>query len=93
VKPSLLMISLSSQGLTGPEKDYRSFGPRSKRPRTSSLTGIRGASYISSLAYPDLLAACQGRLMIAGLRTAVDRQGLQIDFPSERRPRVSSERP
>jgi len=69
--PKIILLSLSSQGLTGPEKDYRSFGPTLEQ--TSGLLSITGypgePPYISSLAFPDLVAGTLGPgLILAALR-------------------------
>ena len=73
VNPSVVMISLSSQGLTGPEKNYRSFGPTIEE--TSGLLSITvypgEPPYISSLAFPDLLAGMLSiGIILAGIRHA-----------------------
>lgn len=71
VNPQIIMISISSQGLTGPEKHYRSFG--------NTLEHLSGLAYItgytdelpkfSSNAYPDTLAGVLSPgLLLAALR-------------------------
>ena len=84
VNPSIVMISLSSQGLTGPESNYRSFGPTIEE--TSGLLSITGypdePPYISSLAFPDVLAGMSGvGLILAALRYCRRTgKGLHIDL-------------
>jgi benzylsuccinate CoA-transferase BbsF subunit len=84
VNPDIIMISLSSQGLTGPEKEYRSFGPTLEEiGGLQFITGYPGEPpYISTLAYPDLIAGLEGvGLVIAALRYRQETgRGLQIDF-------------
>lgn len=71
VNPAIIMISLASAGLTGPEKDHVSFG--------ATLEQIGGLAYLtgypdqissfSSPAYPDPLAGVLGAgAVIAALR-------------------------
>ena len=71
VNPSIIIISLSSQGLTGPERNYRSFGPTLEE--TGGLLSITGYSgeppYLSTLVFPDLLGGVFGvGLVVAALR-------------------------
>ena len=84
VNPAIIMISLSSQGLTGPDKDHVSFGP--------TLEDIGGLSYITgypdqistfmSFAYPDALAGVLGAgAVIAALRHRQRTgEGMHIDL-------------
>ena len=84
VNPAIIMISLSSQGLTGPDKDHVSFGP--------TLEDIGGLSYITgypdqistfmSFAYPDALAGVLGAgAVIAALRhRRKTGEGMHIDL-------------
>jgi len=71
VNPQVVMVSVTSQGLSGPEKDYISFG--NTLEQTGGLAAITGypdrASEYSSGAYPDPIGglfAVAGA--IAGLR-------------------------
>jgi benzylsuccinate CoA-transferase BbsF subunit len=77
-------MSLSSQGLSGPEKNYRSFGPTIEE--TSGLLSITGypgePPYISSLAFPDVLAGMSGiGLVLAAIRYCRKKgKGIHIDL-------------
>lgn len=84
VNPQIVMISISSQGLNGPEKDYVSFG--------NTMEQIGGMSYISSYldepptyssgAYPDAIAGMMATgAILAGLRQRrLTGEGLQIEI-------------
>ncbi|MFC1939723.1 CaiB/BaiF CoA transferase family protein [Chloroflexota bacterium] len=84
INPTLIMISLASQGLTGPEKDHISFG--------STLEQIGGLAYVTgypdqlssfaSYAYPDALAGVMGTgTVIAALRyRRKTGKGMHIDL-------------
>jgi benzylsuccinate CoA-transferase BbsF subunit len=84
VNPSIVLISLSSQGLTGPEGGYRSFGPTIEE--TGGLLSITGypeePPYLSTLAFPDILAGMSGSgLVLAALRySRRTGKGLHIDL-------------
>ena len=84
VNPSIILVSLSSQGLTGPEKNYRSFGPTLEEiGGLLSITGYPGEPpYISTLAFPDMLAGMLGPgLVVAALRySRKTGKGLHIDL-------------
>jgi crotonobetainyl-CoA:carnitine CoA-transferase CaiB-like acyl-CoA transferase len=62
VNPAIIMISLSSQGLRGPESNCRSFGANLEQ--LGGLLSITGypdePPYISSLSFPDPLAGMYG---------------------------------
>lgn len=71
VNPSIILLSLSSQGVTGPEKDNVSFGPTLEQVGgLAYLTGYPDQmSSFSSYAYPDFLAGVLGAgAIIAALR-------------------------
>lgn len=83
VNPRLIMISLMSQGLTGPESDYVSYG--------QNLEQLSGISYFSgypddeesvALALPDPLGGASAALAVAaGLRHRdATGRGLHIDL-------------
>ncbi|MDP2919956.1 MAG: CoA transferase [Dehalococcoidia bacterium] len=84
VNPSIIMMSLTSQGLTGPEKDYVSFGPTLEQiGGLAHLTGYPDQiSAFASFAYPDMLAgALAPGLIIAALRYRNGTgKGMQIDL-------------
>lgn len=72
VNPEIVLVSLSSQGLTGPEKGYRSFG--NTLEQTGGLFSVTGYAaneppYISTLVFPDVLGGVMGAgLLLAALR-------------------------
>jgi crotonobetainyl-CoA:carnitine CoA-transferase CaiB-like acyl-CoA transferase len=71
IKPDIIMISIGSQGRTGPEAHYVSFGTTLEQ--TGGLMGITGypgtATGFSGVAYPDSLAGLFATgLVIAALR-------------------------
>ena len=83
VNPRLIMISLMSQGLTGPESDYVSYG--------QNLEQLSGISYFSgypddeesvALALPDPLGGASAALAVAaGLRHRdATGRGMHIDL-------------
>jgi len=84
VNPALIMISLSSQGLTGPEKDNVSFGPTLEQiGGLAYLTGYPDQiSSFSSYAYPDSLAGVLGvGAVVAALRYRQKTgKGMHIDL-------------
>ena len=69
--PSIITISIASQGLSGPEKDYISFG--NTLEQTGGLAYITGypgePPYYSSGAYPDAISGIMAGAIVAGLRT------------------------
>ena len=84
LNPRIILLSISSQGRTGPEKDYVSYGTTLEQ--TGGLISISGfpddAPGFSSVAYPDSLAGVFATgLVIAALRQR-DRtgHGLAIDL-------------
>lgn len=71
VNPAIILMSLTSQGLTGPEKDYVSFGPTLEQiGGLSHITGYPDQiSAFASFAYPDMLAGVLAAgAVIAALR-------------------------
>src|SRR5215216_3341328 len=73
VNPRLLYLKLSSQGATGPERDYGSLG--STLEQTGGIASITGYSdgvpLLTNETYPDPVAAILGAgALIAGLRRA-----------------------
>ncbi len=69
--PSIILASLSSQGTTGPEKEYRSFGNTlEKLSGLFSLTGYPGEPpYFNGMAFPDPLTGYMSvGLVAAALR-------------------------
>jgi crotonobetainyl-CoA:carnitine CoA-transferase CaiB-like acyl-CoA transferase len=86
VNPSIVLASLASQGLTGPERDYVSFGPvLEETSGIAALTGYPGAdpqSYTVGLALPDPLGGAMGASAI--LSVLIERQrtgrGAHIDL-------------
>ena len=69
--PSVILASLSSQGTTGPESGYRSFGNTlEKLSGLFSLTGYPGEPpYFNGMAFPDPLSGYMGvALVTAALR-------------------------
>ena len=84
LNPRIILLSISSPGRTGPEKDYVSYGTTLEQ--TGGLISISGfpddAPGFSSVAYPDSLAGVFATgLVIAALRQR-DRtgHGLAIDL-------------
>lgn len=84
INPQIIMLSLASQGLTGPEKDYVSFGPVLEH--TSGIASIMGypdtVPNFSSVAFPDAMAGLLGGgLILSALhyRSRTGR-GLHIDL-------------
>ena len=84
LNPRIILLSISSQGRTGPEKDYVSYGTTLEQ--TGGLISISGfpdnVPGFSSVAYPDSLAGVFATgLVIAALRQR-DRtgHGLAIDL-------------
>ena len=67
VNPSIILASLSSQGTTGPEKGYRSFGNTlEKLSGLFSLTGYPGEPpYFNGMAFPDPLTGYMGVALVA----------------------------
>lgn len=84
VNPAIILLSLSSQGLIGPEKDNVSFGPTLEQiGGLASLTGYSDEmSSFASYAYPDALAGMLGAgSVIAALRSRRRTgQGMHIDL-------------
>jgi crotonobetainyl-CoA:carnitine CoA-transferase CaiB-like acyl-CoA transferase len=84
VNPGIIMMSIGSQGRTGPERNYVSYGTTLEQ--TGGLISISGfpdkAPGFSGVAYPDSLAGvfCAG-LVIAALRQrTITGQGTHIDL-------------
>jgi crotonobetainyl-CoA:carnitine CoA-transferase CaiB-like acyl-CoA transferase len=84
--PGIILASISSQGLTGPEREYISFGPVLEEiSGLASLTGfadIDQLRYTTGLAFPDPLGGAMGASAI--LSALVERQrtgnGAHIDL-------------
>lgn len=84
VNPRLVYLKLSSQGNTGPERDYGSLGSTLEQTAgLASITGYTdGVPLLTSLVYPDPVGGILGvGALIAGLRRARRTgQGQFIDF-------------
>lgn len=86
INPRIILASLASQGLTGPERDYVSFGPVLEEiSGLAGVTGYPGAdprTYTAGLAFPDPLGGAMGAAAI--LSALVERQrtgqGAHIDL-------------
>ncbi|MGD9894636.1 MAG: CaiB/BaiF CoA transferase family protein [Dehalococcoidia bacterium] len=86
VNPRIILASIASQGLTGPEREYVSFGPVLEEiSGLASLTGFPDVDpllYTSGLAFPDPLGGAMGASAI--LSTLVERlstgRGAHIDL-------------
>jgi crotonobetainyl-CoA:carnitine CoA-transferase CaiB-like acyl-CoA transferase len=84
INPGIVMISIGSQGRTGPEAHYVSFGTTLEQ--TGGLMGITGypdtATGFSGVAYPDSLAGLlsAGLAMAALRRRARTGEGAYIDL-------------
>lgn len=86
VNHRIILASIASQGLTGPEREYVSFGPVLEEiSGLASLTGFPGVdplTYTSGLAFPDPLGGAMGASAI--LSMLVDRlstgRGAHIDL-------------
>jgi crotonobetainyl-CoA:carnitine CoA-transferase CaiB-like acyl-CoA transferase len=84
LNPRIILLSIGSQGRTGPEKDYVSYGTTLEQ--TGGLISISGfpdnAPGFSSVAYPDSLAGVYATgLVIAALRQRERTgRGLAIDL-------------
>ena len=67
VNPTIILASLSSQGTTGPERGYRSFGNTlEKLSGLFSLTGYPGEPpYFNGMAFPDPLSGYMGVALVA----------------------------
>jgi crotonobetainyl-CoA:carnitine CoA-transferase CaiB-like acyl-CoA transferase len=73
VNPRLVYLKLSSQGATGPERDYGSLGSTLEQTGgIASITGYRdGVPLLTNETYPDPVAGILGAgALIAGLRRA-----------------------
>lgn len=73
IHPTLVYLKLSSQGATGPERDYGSLGSTLEQTGgIASITGyIGGQPLMTNETYPDPIAAILGvGALIAGLRRA-----------------------
>lgn len=84
VNPAIILLSLSSQGIDGPEKDNVSFGPTLEQiGGLAALTGYPDEmSSFASYAYPDALAGMLGAgSVIAALRhRRLTGKGTHIDL-------------
>lgn len=84
INPQLVYLKLSSQGATGPERDYGSLGSTLEQTAgIASLTGYDdGIPLLTNETYPDPVAGILGvGALIAGLRRARQSgQGQFIDF-------------
>ncbi len=84
VNPTIVFASLSSQGNTGPESGYRSFGPTlEKLSGMFSLTGYPGEPpYFNGMAFPDALNGYMAvGLIAAALRSRrLTGEGSYIDM-------------
>lgn len=72
VNPGIIMISIASQGISGPEKDYVSFGNTLEQTGgLAYITGYPGESpYYASGAYPDAISGIMAAgAIVSGLRT------------------------
>lgn len=79
VNPRIILASLASQGLTGPERDYVSFGPvLEETAGVAALTGYPDAdpqTYTTGLALPDPLGGSMGASAILSLLIERQRTG------------------
>jgi crotonobetainyl-CoA:carnitine CoA-transferase CaiB-like acyl-CoA transferase len=77
--PHVILASIASQGLTGPEREYVSFGPVLEEiSGLASLTGfpdVDPARYISGLAFPDPLGGAMGASAIVSALVERQRSG------------------
>lgn len=84
VKPDLVMISIASQGLTGPESGYVSFGSTLEQlAGVASITGYRGSHPMASNTfYPDPFVATviPGVILAAIRQRNRTGQGTYIDY-------------
>ena len=84
VNPTIILASLSSQGTTGPEKGYRSFGNTlEKLSGLFSLTGYPDEPpYFNGMAFPDPLTGYMGvGLVAAALRhRRLTGEGVHVDI-------------
>ncbi|MBI2873156.1 MAG: CoA transferase [Chloroflexi bacterium] len=84
MRPDIIMISMSSQGMTGPEKSYGSFGNNLEQSGgLASFTGYRGGDPLSlGVQFPDPLAGgiAPGLVMAALRYRRHTGKGLYIDL-------------